>query len=61
MPGERITNERPRYETILAKQQKDWPKHLAGAKRGNPVATLCLHCYGRHPPPRDELCPKTPP
>ena len=25
---------------------------------GNPLATLCLHCYGRHLPPADDLCPR---
>ena len=50
-----------RRESILAQQELDWPKHLAGAKAGNPWATLCLHCYGRHPPPKDEICPHNPP
>lgn len=42
---------------ILRQQIAGWPSHLAGAKQGNPVATLCFHCYGRHAPPRDEICP----
>lgn len=46
-----------RREAILAQQRADWPKHLAGAAQGNPFATLCQHCYGRHAPPRDEICP----
>jgi hypothetical protein len=50
-----------RYEQILAKQRNDWPKDLAGSKQGNPFATLCSHCYGRHIPPRDEICPHDPP
>lgn len=47
-----------RYEAILAKQKMDWPKHLEGSRKyGNPFATLCDHCYGRHEPPRNEICP----
>jgi hypothetical protein len=49
-----------RYGAILAQQQKDWPTHLQGAKTGNPYATLCSHCYGRHAPPKDEICDKEP-
>ena len=40
-----------RYAAILADQEKTWPIHLAGTKEGNPFATLCQHCYGRHTPP----------
>jgi hypothetical protein len=47
--------------SVLAQQERDWPKHLAGAKQGNPFATLCQHCYGRHAPPRDDICPHEPP
>lgn len=50
-----------RAAEILRQQQQDWPRHVAGAKQGNPYATLCLHCYGRHSPPRDEICPYEPP
>lgn len=32
-----------------------------GAKTGNPFATLCEHCYGRHRAPRDAECPHSPP
>ena len=28
-----------------------------GASTGNPFATLCQHCYGRHWSPRDNECP----
>ena len=48
-------------QTILEQQQKNWPKTLALAKEGNPFATLCVHCYGRHSPPINEICPHDPP
>lgn len=48
-------------EILQQQQQQDWLKHVAGGKQGNPFATLCLHCYGRHSPPRDEICPHEPP
>lgn len=48
-------------EKILAKQIAAWPKHIAAGKNGNPWATLCLHCYGRHAPPHDSICPHDPP
>ena len=48
-------------QSLLAEQQRSWPRHIAGARQGNPWATLCQHCYGRHPPPRDEICPYDPP
>lgn len=54
-----VTSER--YTTILAQQRSAWPKHLAGAKDGNPFATLCQHCCGRHIPPRDDICPNNAP
>jgi hypothetical protein len=47
----------PKDELRLAEQQRKWERDLAGARGGNPYATLCLHCYGRHAPPRDEMCP----
>jgi hypothetical protein len=47
-------------ESILQKQLTQWPRTLKEGK-GNPFATLCLHCYGRHPPPHDEICPDDPP
>lgn len=50
-----------RYERILAQQKLNWPKQIAGAKTGNPFATLCQHCFGRHFPPLDEICPHAPP
>lgn len=50
-----------RREFILAKQIAAWPRHVEGAKGGNPWATLCLHCYGRHGPPHSEICPNDPP
>lgn len=46
---------------LLQRQESDWPKHVAGGKQGNPYATLCNHCYGRHKPPLDEICPHQPP
>ncbi len=46
---------------ILIKQELDWPAHVIhGAERGNPFSTLCTHCYGRHRPPRNEICPREP-
>ena len=39
------------------KQERDWPLILKGAQGGNPYATLCQHCFGRHEPPRDNICP----
>ena len=48
-------------EAELARQQQGWELCLKEAKRGNPFATLCYHCYGRHAPPRDDLCPNEPP
>lgn len=47
-------------ETQEAKQARwgqEWEKAVAWAKTGNPYATLCMHCYGRHKPPRDNECP----
>lgn len=46
-----------RHDAILARQQQEWPARVLGAKAGNPYATLCQHCFGRHVPPRDEICP----
>ena len=54
-------SEDARREAELARQLKAWPEHLRGAKQGNPLATLCAHCYGRHAPPRDTLCTRDPP
>lgn len=48
-------------EIILARQIEAWPKHVMGAKQGNPWATLCSHCYGRHAPPHSDICPNDPP
>jgi hypothetical protein len=48
-------------ESILKKQIENWPRALAAGKQGNPYATLCMHCYGRHKPPMDEICPNDPP
>lgn len=45
------------YDAVLVRQKREWPNHLKGAAGGNPYATLCLHCYGRHAPPKDEICP----
>jgi Fe-S-cluster-containing hydrogenase component 2 len=49
------------HASILAQQQAIWPRALAAGKEGNPFATLCRHCYGRHAPPRDEICPRKAP
>jgi hypothetical protein len=48
-------------EAILAKQIAVWPRHVEGARKGNPWAMLCTHCYGRHGPPHSEICPRDPP
>ncbi len=45
---------------ILEKQMAGWGRVKVEAKKGNPWATLCLHCYGRHAPPRDAICPNEP-
>jgi hypothetical protein len=49
------------WAKIQAQQERDWPIHIAGGRHGNPFATLCQHCYGRHRPPLDEICPYDPP
>lgn len=43
--------------TIWRNQDRDWASYLKSGKDGNPWATLCQHCYGRHAPPRDDICP----
>ena len=48
-------------EAILKRQEEGWPLAVAEGKKGNPFATLCMHCYGRHKPPMDEICPHEPP
>ena len=48
-------------EEILKRQEAGWPSAKAEAKKGNPFSTLCYHCYGRHPPPMDSICPHEPP
>lgn len=45
-----------REGATLERQLKEWPNHLKGAVLDNPYTTLCGHCYGRHAPPRDEIC-----
>ena len=57
-----MDNKRPettasRAAALLVEQEDEWPNHLLAAKKGNQFATLCRHCYGRHAPPRDEICP----
>lgn len=48
--------------TSILKQQLDgWERAKEAGRKGNPFATLCLHCYGRHGPPQDEICPNEPP
>ena len=46
-------------ESILAEQRRHSPPPPQAA--GNPFATLCLNCYGRHAPPKDEICQHEPP
>lgn len=46
---------------VLARQEAGWGRAKEEARKGNPVATMCLHCYGRHAPPLDEICPNDPP
>jgi uncharacterized OB-fold protein len=46
-----------RYERLLAEQKVEWQLLIAIAKKGNPFATLCENCYGRHAPPKDAICP----
>jgi DNA invertase Pin-like site-specific DNA recombinase len=48
-------------ETILKQQEAGWERAREAGRAGNPMATVCLHCYGRHPPPRDDICPNDPP
>lgn len=48
-------------DAILKRQEAHWPRDVEEGKKGNPFATLCLHCYGRHKPPMDEICPNDPP
>ena len=44
-----------------ADKEARWKRENESAKRGaatgNPYATLCLHCYGRHWSPKDYECP----
>lgn len=60
-PAERGASCAPTFtahqEALFAQQQRDWPKALAGGRQGNPFATLCDHCCGRHAPPNADLCP----
>lgn len=46
---------------LLTRQQADWPRLVNLGSEGNPFATLCDHCCGRHKPPMDEICPNQPP
>jgi hypothetical protein len=39
-----------------ARWEREWKAALHGGSQGNPFATLCDHCYGRHKPPRDKEC-----
>ena len=41
----------------LERQKREWERRVQLGKQGNPFATLCNNCYGRHAPPNDELCP----
>lgn len=44
-----------------AEKEARWKRQdetaLYGAETGNPYATLCLNCYGRHRSPKDNECP----
>lgn len=44
-------------EQKQARWDADWKNAVYGASTGNPFATLCDHCHGRHKPPRDHECP----
>lgn len=48
-------------ERILKRQLDGWERAKRAGREGNPFATLCLHCYGRHAPPMDEICPRDEP
>lgn len=48
-------------ENILKRQLQGWEGAREAGRKGNPWATLCMHCYGRHAPPNDEICPYDPP
>lgn len=48
-------------EAILKEQQDEWPFLVKAGREGNPFATLCFHCYGRHKPPYGPICPNEPP
>jgi len=41
---------------VLQEQENIWSSCVEAGRKGDPFATLCLHCYGRHKPPRDEIC-----
>lgn len=47
--------------TILKEQLAGWERAKEAGRKGNPLATLCLHCFGRHPPPYGDICPDEPP
>lgn len=47
--------------SVLKEQLAGWERAKEAGRKGNPFATLCLHCYGRHAPPNDEICPFDPP
>ena len=44
-------------EAARERKEREWRRDLEGAATGNPYATLCYGCMGRHRPPRNELCP----
>lgn len=56
-----VTMTEAQKETILKRQIDGWERAKEAGRKGNPLATLCLHCYGRHAPPQDEICPHKPP
>ncbi len=49
-------------EETQAEKEVRWKREDAsaqyGASTGNPFATLCQHCYGRHWSPKDNECPR---
>jgi hypothetical protein len=47
-------------DDVLKRQLDGWERAKDEAKKGNPLATLCLHCWGRHAPPMDSICPNDP-
>lgn len=53
--SERLTE--AQKDSRLKAQIAGWPNAVEAGRKGNPFATLCQHCYGRHAPPNDDICP----